>query len=252
MDEAQFNKPASAYSKDASRRGSRDKIFYPSLLKLIPSFTGKSVLDLACGDGSFSRVISKLNPSKVVAVDISKDQIDKAIELSGHQTVIKYINANACDIKHIDPFDIIIGNFFLHYAPSIDDLKKYCKHISLNLKPGGLFIGLNENPVKPIKDSKSFGVAVECVDGVVHDSCTIRRTHYDSEGNELFNFTHRHFHLNTYELSLRESGMYNVTWHKLRNMQHGDADDAMAKHWASYISQSTVSILSANKSLDDK
>ena len=50
-----------------------------SLLKLLGEVRGKSVLDLACGEGFYSRLIRERGPARVVGVDWSSGMIGLAI-----------------------------------------------------------------------------------------------------------------------------------------------------------------------------
>lgn len=48
------------------------KVINPSLVHMLGDVKGKSLLDLACGDGERTQFIQKLGPKKVVGVDISQ------------------------------------------------------------------------------------------------------------------------------------------------------------------------------------
>ena len=60
-----------------------------SLLNLLGEVRGKSVLDLACGEGFYSRLIREQDAARVVGVDLSSGMIDLAIaaekELGGYR-----------------------------------------------------------------------------------------------------------------------------------------------------------------------
>ncbi|KAK6857202.1 hypothetical protein PG995_007389 [Apiospora arundinis] len=53
-----------------------------TLHELLPSLSGKRVLDLGCGDGWFSRWASARGAASVKGVDVSAAQLDKARELT--------------------------------------------------------------------------------------------------------------------------------------------------------------------------
>jgi toxoflavin synthase len=49
-----------------------------TLFKLLGDLSGKSVLDLACGEGFYMRFIKRRGAARVVGVDISQGMIDLA------------------------------------------------------------------------------------------------------------------------------------------------------------------------------
>ena len=53
-----------------------------TLNKMLGDINDKTILDLACGDGFYSRKFSIRNPKKIVGVDISKEMIVLANEWS--------------------------------------------------------------------------------------------------------------------------------------------------------------------------
>jgi 2-polyprenyl-3-methyl-5-hydroxy-6-metoxy-1,4-benzoquinol methylase len=50
-----------------------------TFLKLIGRVDGKRVLDLACGDGFYSRRLKELGAARVVGLDISRQMIELAL-----------------------------------------------------------------------------------------------------------------------------------------------------------------------------
>lgn len=107
----------------------------------------KDIIDLACGDGSCTRKLKKLDANKVIGVDISEAMINiaKDIELSG-KLGIEYINTpvETMNIRH-SSFDIATAFYLLHYAKSKKQLGDMLKNIFTVLKNGGEFLSINSN-----------------------------------------------------------------------------------------------------------
>jgi len=58
-------------------------------------------------------------------------------------------------------FDAVVGVFVFNHARNFEELKTFCRVDSQHLKPGGRFVGLNENPFdKPeyFASNRSYGI----------------------------------------------------------------------------------------------
>ncbi|KAK9667562.1 hypothetical protein K7432_017691, partial [Basidiobolus ranarum] len=129
-----------------------------TLLKLIGnSMTSGWVLDLACGDGYYSRVFrDEMKASFVYGVDISKSMLDmarsKEAQDSLHKGLIQYKISDVANMSTTEPvdqlpkFDVVAATYLLCYAHTRDELLKFCQVIAANLKEGGKLVALNDNP----------------------------------------------------------------------------------------------------------
>jgi ubiquinone/menaquinone biosynthesis C-methylase UbiE len=110
---------------------------------------GSTVLDLGCGTGYLTKVISeRVGPEgKVVAVDPDGERLKIARE-NHSASNIEYIQA---DDKTFPPgqYDIIFCNTVIHW---IRDKKAAMKRIEENLRPGGCFAFTTANGVLPIPE----------------------------------------------------------------------------------------------------
>lgn len=108
---------------------------------------GRSVLDVACGTGHYSREIRRRGAAPVVGVDISEEMIRVG---RAHESVeslgITYLVEDAVRMGVIGSFDLAIAIYLLHYSPTEDVLRQMCRNIASNIKPGGRFLSYQYNP----------------------------------------------------------------------------------------------------------
>ena len=105
-----------------------------------------SVLDLACGEGFYSRLFKLHGAKQVIGVDISAKMIELAkLEESRAALGIEYIVGDVIELGQIGNFDLVVASYLLNYAQTADQLLKMCQSIYSNLKPGGRFVTMNDN-----------------------------------------------------------------------------------------------------------
>lgn len=121
-----------------------DFIEQPAIKSLISALKDKTVLDLGCGTGQFANYCVEKGAAKVLAVDISKNMIDKAMKENNHEK-IEYHCSPIEDFQfNHQTFDLIISSLAIHY---IEDYDSLITKISQLLKDGGEFIFSTEHPI---------------------------------------------------------------------------------------------------------
>ncbi len=108
---------------------------------LMGRLSGKSVLDVGCGDGSNSVLLAQLGAS-VTGIDVSPKAIDlawKRAEVNGVKDSVRFLCAplETADLTQ-SSFDIIWGDFILHHL--IAELDRVVGMLSEWAKPGGLLL----------------------------------------------------------------------------------------------------------------
>lgn len=85
------------------------------LLSIISNFKFKNILEIGCGYGRFTKILStKLKPETYTAIDISKEQIEKAREYV-NDNKIEYICTKIQDLKLDKKFDLVFaGEVLMH------------------------------------------------------------------------------------------------------------------------------------------
>ena len=82
------------------------------LFDLAGDLSGKKVLDLACGEGFYTRMIRLRGATRVVGVDLSAGMIDLARQQEASQpTGIDYRNHDVCDLALDETFDLVMAAY---------------------------------------------------------------------------------------------------------------------------------------------
>ncbi|MFJ4526676.1 class I SAM-dependent methyltransferase [Streptomyces sp. NPDC088810] len=120
----------------------------PSFLGMVGDVSGKSVLDLACGTGFYSREFKRRGATDVFGVDISVEMIAAAREIEQRDPLgARYLVGDVAELPPLERrFDIAVGVQCLNYAEDIATMKRMCGSIHQNLLPGGEFLVFAQNP----------------------------------------------------------------------------------------------------------
>ena len=120
----------------------QNKVVLPNLTRLLEIKKGEHVLDLACGQGFFSRAITALG-AEVTGVDIGEELIAKALEKSVEDAHPRYYVAPSHQlIKTVDhSIDKIIIVLALQNIEKIKETLEECRRVLKDT--GKLFIVLN-------------------------------------------------------------------------------------------------------------
>lgn len=122
--------------------------FDPTINKLFGDVTGKHVMDLACGEGTYTRRLMELGAADALGVDISPVMIGLAEEIEAKEPRgCRYLVSDVATLGKQGDFDMITAVFLMNYAKTPEELAAFLHHVCLNLNDGGIFTGLNDNPV---------------------------------------------------------------------------------------------------------
>ena len=112
-----------------------------TLMRLIGDPTGKKVIDIACGEGFYTRMIRQRGAAKVTGVDLSEKMIELARASESEQRLgIDYIVGDGRDLGVTADYDLAVAAYFLNYAHDRAELNAMCSGIARCLKPGGRFV----------------------------------------------------------------------------------------------------------------
>jgi len=113
------------------------------------------VLDLACGTGTYARMLLDMGVAKhVVGVDVSSEmvRVGQAMEANRPDSSprITFHVADCTEpLDHLglamESFDLVMGNWLFNYAANRAELAGMWHNVATYLKPGGKYIGLQGN-----------------------------------------------------------------------------------------------------------
>ncbi len=215
----QYDKFAEQY-KDAALRVTTRQLLEYNLQQWVGDVRGKSVLDLACGSGDFTRDYKRRGAARVVGVDISQEMIKLARQDEAQEPLgIEYIQQDVQTMGKIGTFDVVVAAFLLPYAQTREQLRQMCQTAYVNLKPGERFITLNNNPKMPREDYdqeaayRKYGVFPWLPGGVLDEGAVVKWTVL-SDGHQIEIETY-HWSPATYEWALADGGFTDIQWHDL-------------------------------------
>jgi SAM-dependent methyltransferase len=132
----------------------------PNHLELLGDLRGKSVLDLACGEGFYARLIRQAGAARVVGVDVSGEMIVLAQKQEHEAPLgIQYLTAPVESLPDLEPFDLVSAAYLLNCAPGRPTLDAMLCAISRSLIPGGRLVAtIGDLGHKPGVDYSAYGM----------------------------------------------------------------------------------------------
>lgn len=231
-----YNQIAKQYKK-AKEQPWRTQVELFSLMNLIGNLAGKSVIDVACGEGWLTRELRKAGASEVVGVDISEEMIalarwQEACEPLG----IDYRVEDARAAGSLQEFDVSVSNWLLVYAHHREELGIMCRGLARRLKPGGRFVTLITNPAlytwqSQLPDYRKYGFEIRLPESAYEGAPVVFTFYLDDESIEVENY---YMPIEEYESALRDAGFRDVAFHNLAlvpDPQSGDEGD----YWAEFF-----------------
>lgn len=209
-----------------------------SLFGMLGDLSDLAVLDLACGDGCYSREIRRRGARRVVGVDVSSRMIDLARNGQADGDV-EYRVCDAAELPAIGPFDLVCASYLLHYARDVAELSRMCHSIARQLPAGGRFVALNENPDQPEEHYEGYlryGFS-KSVARPRHEGAPI--SYAMVSGRELIRFEAYHYERATYERALHQAGFTQIEWQPLQLDPAGLAVMGES-YWAEYLGNPPV------------
>ncbi|WP_030295685.1 class I SAM-dependent methyltransferase [Streptomyces katrae] len=185
----------------------------PSFLGLVGDVSGKSVLDLACGTGFYSREFKRRGAADVYGVDISVEMISAAREIEQRDPLgVRYGVGDVAELPPLDPrFDIALGVQCLNYAEDIATMERMCRNIHRSLVAGGEFFVLAQNPDYRFDcpSLEAYGFRCEPA-GEIETGTRVRVTALlDPQPISIVSSAPRS---EVYEACLRAAGFSEITW----------------------------------------
>lgn len=224
----------------------RARIEAYSLLRLIGDVTGKKVLDAACGEGHYTRLIRRAGASEVIGLDISARMIELA-RAEERQTPlgIGYLVEDAATIVPQHDFDLVVAVWLFVYARDRGQLLRMCQGLASRLRPGGRLISLIGNPElgaqSAVPDYREFGFEMRLPKPLI-EGAPVRCTLYTDGGDlEIENY---YMPIEAYEQAFAAAGFRGFATHPLELSPHPQGIDDRA-YWRDLLDNPIGIILEA-------
>lgn len=195
--------------------------------------SGRSVLDVACGTGLYSRRFKQRGANRVVGLDASVGMIEYARHLERQTPLgIEYVAQDASTAGELGTFDIVTATYLLHYASSKEQIRAICGALRRALAPGGKLVSLCMNPdirYSPREYYHPYGFEMHS------------RGHEGDEARLVavvpgvdLTITAYHWTRPTYEAALQEAGFRDIVWCEPAVAPEGTTAFG-AEYWQPYL-----------------
>ena len=210
---AQYDAIADAY-RDSKQLPFRKHIERYTLFEALGDVRGQTVLDLACGEGFYSRLLKRSGAAEVTGVDISPEMIRLAEEQE-RQTPLgcRYVACDVADYEPGQPVNLVLAMYLLHYAGTAEKLFRFLRVCHRALLPGGRLVGFNDNVLKPPRGTVSlqkYGIK-KTGPAVLHEGAPMRYRFTNSDGRQ-FEFNNFYLPPETYSEAFVKAGFHDFRW----------------------------------------
>jgi len=111
------------------------------VVKIVGDKNPETILDIATGTGDFAIMLSKLNPKKIIGIDLSKGMLDVGMKKVKEKNLAGLIEMVLGDSENLpfedNSFDAVTVGFGVR---NFENLDKGLQEILRVLKPKGLFV----------------------------------------------------------------------------------------------------------------
>ncbi len=229
--------PIAEHYRRAKQQPWRGHVEAFTLLSLIGDPTGLQVLDLACGEGFYTRLLRQRGAARVLGVDLSAKMIELARQQEDeHGLGVQYHVGDARAVPLEAECDLVVAAYLLNYAHDRSELLEMYEAIARYLKPGGRFVTVNTNPGLDFSAAPSYRCYgfETALSGPLREGAPLTWTFHLPDGA----FSLENYCLNTdvHETAMRAAGLRDIRWHEPRVSPDGrsamppDAWDVLLAH----------------------
>lgn len=213
------------------------------MTNLIGDPQGKDILDLACGDGPFTRWARSNGSARTVGIDLSGRMIDLAMARENEaRQGIEYFVGDARELPDLGQFDLVTAAYLLNYARDTRDLRSMLSGVARSLRPGGRFVTANANPFfdyATAPDFRKYGFLASAEMPFLEGSPITWTFLLDDGPIEVENY---HLSPATHETVLKECGFREICWHTPEVSPLG-IEEYGSEYWRTFLENSPVIFL---------
>lgn len=213
--------------------------------EILGDVTGLSLLDLACGEGFYSRLLRLHGAARVVGMDMSERMIALARATEVEPPLdIEYVVGDARTFRASETFDVVTASYLLNYAQTEEQLAEMCATVAAALKPGGRFVAVNNNPRQSpsrFEATRPYGFIKSVADDL-HPGAPITYTLFLE--NESFSFDNYYLSPDAHERALERAGFRDIEWLQPRLSPEWQGDRG---YWDAFFEDPSVIFLQARR-----
>ncbi len=218
-----------------------------TLLATLGGVDGKAVLDLACGEGFYTRLLRHRGAGPITGVDLSEGMIALARRQEASCPLgIEYLVGDARDLRLPRQYDLVVAAYLLNYAPTQGELAAMCGSIARVLKPNGRFVTVNCNPALDFRGAPSYrpyGFETR-LEGDLVDGAPITWTFFLEDGP--FSIENYYLPVAVHEEVMRVAGFRTIRWHLPRLSPKGEAEHGRV-FWEPFLKAPPVTFIECVK-----
>ncbi len=211
-----------------------------TLMQLLGDLNGRTVLDMACGEGVYARHFKRLGAVEVTGVDVSQAMVDLAQDQEEADPIgCRYVCADAAAFTPAAPVDTVTAIYLLNYARTAGEVERFGRACYRALRPGGRLVGFNDNVRNPPRPDDlslaKYGLERTCARHPPREGDAIRYriTNHD---DRAFEFNNYYLKPATYEAAMRGAGFTDFRWVDAM-LDPSERDDPF---WRDYMAQAPL------------
>jgi len=213
----------------------------PTILKIMDLDKGLRVIDVGCGDGFFSKEISKKS-KKVIGIDNSEQQIKKAKINSSRN--ISFIVGDMLEFSY-PSCERVLCPFVLGYIKEKEKLIELFSKFHKSLSNDGRVIGIIDMPKSNVHDSLKWGSIKKVYSKGLKEGAKMDIELYNK--SKLIMSLRAYFHKKeVIEDCLRKAGFSKIIWEKPIISSEG-IKDLGNKFWGGYLENIDIAYFVAEK-----
>ena len=216
-----------------------------TLFQLVGDLRDRTVLDLACGEGVYTRQFKRAGAVAATGVDISQEMITLAeAEERADPLGCRYVREDVATFTPDALVDLVTAIYLLNYASTREALDRFCQACFRALRPGGRLIGCNDNVRKPPRPGVSlakYGIERTCP----YPPCEgdVIRYRITNHSGHVFEFENYYLAPATYEATARDAGFDDFRWVDAA-LEPTERDDP---HWDDFLTHAPLTAFNASK-----